>query len=428
MGAPDPSPNDTAPPGDGRWLNRTVLGASLTSGLADMSYETANVLLPGFMAALGIPPTALGTIEGVADATASFMKMGAGYLSDRLGIRKSLVLVGYLLTVLGQAVMAVASGVGLLMLGRVVGWLGRGLRSPLRAAIMAEAITPQTRGRAFGFHRAADTVGAVLGPLLGVLMLGWFADALSEGADPTEPYRTSIWLTLIPGVLAVLSFAVLVRDARRLPNKHMRFWSSLRGLPVPFRRYLVAVGAFGIGDFAHTMLVLAATHLLTADHGVLAASEMAGGLYVLRNFVTAIVAFPVGALADRIGHRQVLVAGYAIGVLTAAAMAAAFALGLASVWYLAGVFVLAGTYTAIQDSLEDSLTAELVPAPSRGLAYGVLGSVNGVGDLVSSTGLGLLWTAVSPSVAFAVAASLMAIGTLAMARNHQDPRLPGAVR
>jgi MFS family permease len=245
---------------------------------------------------------------------------------------------------------------------------------------------------------------------------------VSEGGDATTPYRTSLWLTLIPGGLAVLSFAVLVRDARRLPNKHMRFWSSLRGLPMPFRRYLLAVGAFGIGDYAHTLLVLAATHLLTADHGVLVASELAGALYVLRNLVTALVAFPIGALADRVGHRRVLVVGYALGVATAASMALAFALGLTSLWYLAGVFVLAGTYTAIQDSLEDSLTAELVPAPSRGLAYGVLGSVNGVGDLVSSTGLGLLWSAISPSFAFAVAASLMAIGTLAMARNHHDPR------
>lgn len=415
-------PSTAQPPAPSRprhWLNRTVLGASLTSGLADMSYETANVLLPGFMAALGIPPTALGTIEGVADATASFMKMGAGFLSDRLGIRKSLVLVGYLLTVIGQAFMAVASGVGLLMFGRVVGWLGRGIRSPLRAAIMAEAVTPETRGRAFGFHRASDTVGAVLGPLLGVLMLGWLAPAVVDGVAPdlTAPYRTSLWLTLIPGVLAFLSFAILVRDDRRQPNKHMRFWASLSALPVPFRRYLVAVGAFGVGDFAHTLLILAATHLLTAAHGVLAASEMAGALYVLRNLVTTVAAFPIGVVADRIGHRRVLVVGYALGVATALAMALAFAFAVTSLAYLAGVFVLAGAYTAIQESLEDSLTAELVPAPSRGLAYGVLGSVNGVGDLVSSTGLGILWTAVSPALAFGVAAALMAVGTLAMARD-----------
>lgn len=399
-----------------RWLNRTVLGASLTSGLADMAYQTASVILPGFLAVLGIPPTALGVIEGVADATASFTKMGTGYLSDRLGIRKSLAVFGYTLTVVSQALMALASGLALLAFGRVLGWLGRGIRSPLRAAIMAEAVTPETRGRAFGFHRAADTVGAVVGPLLGVVLLGVWVPDPSAAIDLTAPFRFVLWLTLVPAGLAVLSFALLVRDERRQPNKHIRFWSSLRSWSPAFRRYLVGVGAFGIGDFAHTLLILAATQLLTPELGVVAAAQAAGLLYIARNVVTAALAFPIGVIADRLGHQRVLVVGYGIGVLTAALTAFAFAIGNHSVALLVLVFVLAGTYTAIQESLEDALTAELVPAPTRGLAYGVLGSVNGVGDFVSSTLVGLVWTAVSPAAAFATAAAVMAIGTLVMAR------------
>jgi MFS family permease len=146
------------------WLNRTVLGAGLTSALGDFGYETGNVILPGFLAVLGIPAAVLGAIEGIADATSSFTKLGAGYIADRLGHRKTLVVFGYVLTPVGQALIALANGWPLILAGRVLGWFGRGVRGPLRDAIMAEAITPQTRGRAFGFHRAADTVGRGLWP------------------------------------------------------------------------------------------------------------------------------------------------------------------------------------------------------------------------------------------------------------------------
>jgi MFS family permease len=394
------------------WRNRTVVGAGITSALGDFSYETSNVILPGFLAVLGVPPAALGAIEGIADAVSSFAKMGAGLIADRLGVRKSLVVTGYGLTAVGQGVMALAAGWWLLLIGRVVGWFGRGVRGPLRDAIVAESITPATRGRAFGFHRAADTVGAVFGPLLGVALLS-FAQGLYP-SDAARPFRLVLWLTLIPGLLAVLSFALLVKDDRSQPNPTMKFWSTVRDLPVPFRRYLVAVGVFGVGDFAHTLLILAATTVLTPEHGVLRAAQIAGILYVVRNVVQTAVSFPIGALADRVGHRVILVAGYALGALTAALMAVAFALNIASLSLLTGVFVLAGAYVAVQETLEPTVTAELVPAEIRSLSYGVLGSVNGVGKLVSSIAVGFLWTAASPLIAFGLASTLMAFGTVAM--------------
>jgi MFS family permease len=148
------------------WLNRTVTGAGLTSALGDFCYETTTVILPGFLAVLGIPASALGFIEGIADAVASFTKMLSGHIADRFGHRKLLVLVGYGLTPVGQVLIALAVGWPLLLLGRVVLWFGKGLRGPLRDAIVTQAVTPQMRGRAFVFHRATDTIGAVLGPLL----------------------------------------------------------------------------------------------------------------------------------------------------------------------------------------------------------------------------------------------------------------------
>ena len=145
------------------WLNRTVAGVGLTSALGDFCYETTTVILPGFLAVLGIPAATLGLIEGAADALASFTKMISGFIADKLGHRKALVLVGYALTPLGQALIALAAGWPLLLMGRLLSWFGKGLRGPLRDAIVIQAISPETRGRAFGFHRAMDTIGAVVG-------------------------------------------------------------------------------------------------------------------------------------------------------------------------------------------------------------------------------------------------------------------------
>jgi MFS family permease len=400
------------------WLNRTVLGAGITSALGDLSYETSNVVLPGFLAVLGAPAAALGAIEGIADAVSSFTKMGAGYIADRLGHRKSLVVSGYAFTTLGQALMAVASGWPLILAGRVVGWFGRGVRGPLRDAIVAEAITAEMRGRAFGFHRAADTAGAVVGPLIGVALLSW-AQGFAA-VDATLPFRLVFWLTLIPGALSVLSFALLVRDDRSLPNPALHLWSTLSGFPPAFRRYLVAVGIFGAADFAHTLLILAATQLLTARLGAVRAAQVAGLLYVARNATQALASYPIGAAADRWGHVRTLALGYVGGVLTAALIALAFFLQVDSVPPLALTFVLAGLYVAAQEALEPSVTANLVPAPTRGIAYATLGSVNGVGKLVSSTLVGVVWTAVGPVAAFGAAATLMAAGSVAMARVRES--------
>jgi predicted MFS family arabinose efflux permease len=253
-----------------RWLNRTVAGAGLTSALGDFCYETTTVILPGFLAVLGIPAAALGIIEGIADTVASFTKMVSGYIADKFGHRKALVLIGYGLTPVGQALIALSLGWPLILLGRIVSWFGKGLRGPLRDAIVIQSITPEPRGRAFGFHRAMDTIGAVFGPLLGVFLLGW-AQGLTW-QDAASPFRIVLWLTLIPGALAVLTFLTLVKDPEHSPNPALKFFSTLRELPARFKRYLAAVGIFGIGDFSHSLLILAATQLLTPTMGVIQAA------------------------------------------------------------------------------------------------------------------------------------------------------------
>ncbi|MBU4222880.1 MAG: MFS transporter [Euryarchaeota archaeon] len=406
----------TAPnrPSPKSWLNRTVAGAGITSALGDFCYETTTVILPGFLAVLGIPAAALGIIEGIADAVASFTKMISGFIADKLGHRKLLVLIGYGLTPVGQVLIALAAGWPLLLLGRLVSWFGKGLRGPLRDAIVIQAISPDTRGRAFGFHRAADTVGAVVGPLLGVALLGWAQDW--HWSDVAGPFRLVLWLSVIPGALAVLAFLTLVKDPERSPNPALKFFSSLRGLPTRFKRYLGAVGIFGIGDFSHSLLILAATTLLTTSMGVVHAAQVAGLLYVWRNVVQVAVSYPIGVLADRLGHLKVLVVGYVLGSLTAVLTGLAFWFNVDSVLVLGVIFFIAGLYVAVQEALESTVTAEMVHADTLAMSYGALGTVNGAAKFISSATVGVLWTAVSPVLSFGLAALAMAAGTLALLR------------
>lgn len=411
---PDTQPDEVLAANPPRWFNRTVAGAGLTSALGDFCYETTTVILPGFLAVLGVPAAALGLIEGAADAVASFTKMVSGYLADKLGHRKALVLLGYALTPLGQIFIALAAGWPLLLLGRLVSWFGKGLRGPLRDAIVIQAVSAQTRGRAFGFHRAMDTVGAVAGPLLGVAVLGWAQTLLWDEA--ASPFRVVLWLSVIPGALAVLTFLALVNDPQQSPNPGLRFFGALRELPTRFKRYLGAVGLFGLGDFSHSLLILAATQILTPSMGIVHAAQVAGLLYVGRNVVQVLASYPIGAWADRIGSLPLLVGGYALGVATAVLAALAFWLGTGSLPLLAAIFVAAGLYVAVQEALESTVTADMVEPQTLTMSYGALGTVNGSAKFLSSAVVGTVWTMTSPVLGFGLAAVLMLAGMVALGR------------
>jgi MFS family permease len=387
------------------WLNRNVAGMCVTSFCADVGYEMVLAVLPGFAATIGLAASALGWIEGSADALASFVKLGAGWYSDRIGRRKEIVTLGYFLSGTALALLAAAATWPLIMLGRLVAWFGKGIRGPLRDAMLSDAASPATRGKVFGLHRAADTAGAVLGPLLGVWLL-----AVLPRTSAASPFRGVFLISLIPGLVAVASMVLLVREARLPANPALRLWKSVGSLPRPFMRFLRGVGVFGLGDFSHTLLVLAAAQLLTPAQGMLRAGQIAALLYALRNGTYAAAAFPVGVLADRMEKRTLLAAGYAMGAVTGIAAAALFAAHTASLLWLILLFAWAGLYIGVEKSLEAALTADLVPPESRGTAYGLLGSVNGVGDLVASAMVGMLWTHVSPQVAFGGASVLMLCG------------------
>jgi MFS family permease len=398
------------------WFNRTVIGAGLTSFLADVGYEMATAILPAFLRLLHIPPEAvgfvLGVIEGTADLLSNAVKLAVGWYSDRIGHRKTFVVAGYALTGSAFALCALAVSWPLVLVAKSLAWVGKGIRGPLRNAILADAVEPAHRGKAFGFHRAGDTLGAIAGPLIGAELIArmpasWFA-------SPDEPYRAVFLLTLVPGLGAALAFALLIREKRFTPKPGLRLGASIRMLPAAFRKYLVGVGIFGLGDFSHALLIFAAGLLLTPALGMQDAAVVAMRLYAWKNAVGAAAAFPVGWLGDQFGRRPVLVAGYALAAGTMAGFAVLFATQTAGLAWLAVLFAAAGVYLAVEEALEPAMTADLVPDPAvRGTAYGVLATVNGVGDFAASVGVGALF-AVGAEWAFGAAAALMGLGAVWM--------------
>lgn len=400
--------SETAADQPARWLNRNVLGMGFTSLLSDVSHEMATAVLPGFLTALGVSAAALGLIEGVADGISSFVKLWAGWRSDRARRRKPIAVGGYFITGSATALFALAAGWPLVLFGRALGWFGRGIRGPSRNAILAGSVPAESRGKAFGFERAGDTVGAIIGPLIAVALLSYFHP---RAADIASPFRTIFLLTLAPGLACGIVFALMVREkpGQRTPKK---FFAVVGQMPKNFRRFLAGVGVFGAGDFSHTLMILAATQLLLPAHGTAHAAEIAALLYVLHNGVYAAASFPVGALSDRIGRRGLLAVGYLVGTLTAAGLAVAFAMRFTSISYLAIVFAVGGLYLAFEEALEGTITADLAAPEVHGTAYGMLGAVNGVGDVAASVLVGGLWTVLSPSAAFGYAAAAMLAGAM----------------
>ena len=385
-----------------RWLNRTVLGIGLASLFSDWSHEIATTVLPTFLATMGVAAAWLGLIEGLADGLSSFAKMASGYYTDRLQRRKPIAVTGYVVTALGTASFGLASAAWHVLIARSMAWLGRGVRTPIRKALLAAAVTKETYGRAFGFEPMMDTCGAIVGPATAFVLL----QALHHN------YPRLFALTLIPGLLAACLIAFLVVEQKRQPVPHISFGESLHQLPVAYRKFLVAVGLFGIGDFAHTMLILLATQKLTPTLGVARAASAAVGLYLLHNIFYATFALVAGWLADHLKKNFVLAGGY----LLAAVMAVAIMALPFTIWTLALIFILGGIYVAIEETLEDSFCAELVGEEQHGMAFGVLATVNGVGDFLSSVIVGVLWTSIGTTAAFTYSAVLFAAGSLLVAR------------
>ena len=385
------------------WLNRTVLGVGVTSLFSDWSHEIATSILPAFLASIGAGPAWLGAIEGIADGLSSFAKLSSGHYTDQLKKRKPLAVFGYAFTALATASFAFATHAYHVLLGRAAAWLGRGVRSPAKKALLAADVAPGAYGRAFGLERLMDTVGAIAGPLTAL----WLLNVTNHN------YRAVFLWTLLPGMIAVLSFWLLVRERPFEARKKVTFLTGLRSLPKNFREFLLGVGVFGSGDFSHTLLILYASRMLAPTHGAARAASLAVGLYTLHNVFYAGSAYVSGWVSDIVPHRKVILAGgYALAGVTAIFLTTR----PSSVWLLGGLFVLAGIYVGTEEALEDSLAAELIPKEQHGMAFGTLAAVNAVGDFLSSLVVGFLWSAVSARAAFSFSAVLFFLGAILILR------------
>ena len=385
------------------WLNRTVLGVGITSLFSDWSHEIATSILPAFLASIGAGPAWLGAIEGIADGLSSFAKLSSGHYTDRLKKRKPLAVFGYAFTAVATASFAFATHAYHVLFGRAAAWLGRGVRSPVKKALLAADVAPGAYGRAFGLERLMDTVGAIAGPLTAL----WLLKVTNHN------YRAVFLWTLLPGMIAVLSFWLLVRERAFEARKKVTFLTGLRSLPRNFREFLLGVGVFGSGDFSHTLLILYASRMLGPAHGAARAATLAVGLYTLHNVFYAGSAYVSGWISDLVPNRKAILAGgYALAGLTAIFLTST----PTTLWLLGGLFVLAGIYVGTEEALEDSLAAELIPKEQHGMAFGTLAAVNAVGDFLSSLMVGFLWSAVSARAAFSFSAVLFFLGAILILR------------
>lgn len=388
---------------DQRWLNRTVLGVGLSSLFSDWSHETATAILPAFLAIIGAGPAWLGVIEGVADGLSSAGKLAAGHYTDRLRRRKPLAVSGYIFTAIATASFGLATHAAHVLAGRAAAWLGRGIRSPAKKALLAADVPPAAYGRAFGLERFMDTLGAIFGPIAALWLLQLTGHA----------YRRVFLYTLIPGMVAAASFWLLVRERPMAPKEKKNFLTGLQTLPVSFRKFLLGVGIFGAGDFSHTLLILYATKMLADQYGTTRAASLAVILYTLHNIFYAASAYFSGWLSDHVPRRPaVLAGGYALAVVTALLLAS----GTQTLWLLGVISSLAGLYIGTEEALEDSVTAEIVGREQHGMAFGALAAVNAVGDFVSSMIVGALWSAFGPGVAFGFSAVLFTAGAILVLR------------
>ncbi|HYC51679.1 MAG TPA: MFS transporter, partial [Gemmatimonadaceae bacterium] len=336
--------------------------------------------------------------EGAAETTASLLKLASGWWSDRVRKRKPLVLAGYVLAALARPLIAMAQTSGQVLGIRLADRVGKGIRNSPRDALIADSVDSGVRGRAFGFHRAADHAGGVLGPLIAFALMQWYFVEI----------RTVFWLAAIPGALAVLTLLAFVREAPRadaaMDHDEAAAANAPGGkLPRSFTGYLAAVLIFTLGNSTDAFLLLRANQL-----GVSVA--LLPVLWALLHVVKSATGTHGGALSDRIGRRPALIAGW----LLYAFVYVGFAFASAE-WHAWTLFVVYGVYFALTEGPERALVADLVPVSIRGTAFGWFHLTIGLGMLPASLLFGYIWDAQGATLAFLMGAALALVASLWLA-------------
>jgi MFS family permease len=371
-------------------LPRNVWAVSLTSFFMDISSEMVINLLPLFLSnVLGVKTNIIGLIEGVAEATASLLKLFSGWLSDKLKSRKWLAVLGYGISTLAKPFFLLANAWGTIAGARWADRVGKGIRTAPRDALVADSIEEKHRGLAFGFHRAADTGGAMLGLLIAFFVV-WRAQSTTSLLT-VDTFRTIVLISLIPAVLAVLSLAigakeVTIKGAAQAPK------FGFKQLGKPFLTFLLIVGLFDLGNSSDAFLVLRAQERGISVLGIL-------GMLAVFNLIYALISTPAGGLSDRVGRHKVLIGGWIVYAL----IYLGFAL-VQSAWQVWLLYIVYGVYYGMAFGTAKAMVADLVPENLRGTAYGTYNAVLGILDFPASVIAGVLWQGVGRWTGFGAGA------------------------
>ena len=383
----------------------SVVAIVLASFFSDLGHEAATTLLPGFLTVvLAAPPIALGLIEGVSDGLAAAAKFFGGAIAARGVALRGFTAAGYLTTGLATGLIGLTPSWPWLLLVRPMGWVGRGWRGPMRNLLLTVSVHKDQFGRAFGLERAGDNAGAVVAPVLAVILLA------------AVHYRAAFLVAALPGLVAAACY-FFVRPANTARES---FELRLAGYPPAFVRVLAATAVFGSAQFAGSLFTLRATQLLIPRLGTSGGASLAIAGYFLYNLVATGVSYPVGAFADRRGHRRPAL--LVVSFLSFAAGAALLAFSSISVVALVPAFLFGGAAAGAVEVAESALAGDQLPAPQRGSGFGLLAAVNGAADFVASIWVSLVWTISSASLAFIGAATLAVLGALFAARIPSNAR------
>jgi len=388
-------------------LPRNVWAVGLTSLLMDISSEMVINILPLFLAnVLGVQTGIIGLIEGVAEATASILKLFSGWLSDKLGGRKWLAVAGYGLSTIIKPFFYFANSWELVAVVRWADRIGKGIRTAPRDALVADSVTKEARGLAFGFHRAMDTAGAMIGLLIATIVV-WMVQANNLNLSRST-FQTIVLISLVPALLAVLTLAIGAKDvavtSQRLAPKF-----SLRSMGKPFIIFLIIVGIFTLGNSSDAFLVLRAQNLGISVMGILL-------MLVVFNLVYSLVSTPAGSRSDRVDRRRLIIGGW----LVYAAIYLGFALAQEG-WQVWVLYVAYGLYYGMSYGTANAMVADLVPENLRGTAYGTYHATIGILAFPASLIAGLLWQGAGtwggfgPSAPFLFGGSLALVAALLMA-------------
>jgi MFS family permease len=355
----------------------------------------------------------LGAMEGVAEATASLLKLVSGGLSDRLGKRKALVLVGYGLSALARPLMGAVGAAWQTVALKFFDRVGKGIRTAPRDALIGDSVGPEHRGLAFSFHRSMDHAGAVAGPLVAIAILAAFlGPELWQGgravATPAEMsgLRWLFLFAVVPGLAAMAALVLKVRDVAPAPSKVTTIASGWRALP---RRFFVFVGAvmvFALGNTSDMFIVL----LAQSRYGLSLLGIL--GLWVLLHVSKIAFSIPGGMLSDRFGRRGVIVAGWVIYVGVYAGLALA---PTEAEWAFWALLVAYGAFYGLTEGAEKALVADFVPSAQRGTAFGLYHGAIGVAALSGNALFGVLWGAAGPAWAFGAGAGFAAVAAVLLA-------------